>query len=455
MVGRYKAYPEYKNSGVEWLGNIPSHWLSTKIKYGYDVTLGKMLQKEKKAFGDELRPYLKALNIQPSGLWLDAVEEMWFSQNDLRSLRLISGDVLVSEGGDVGRAAIWKEELPECYIQNAINRVRPLKGKSSNYLYYWMSMLKDSGFIDILCNKATIAHYTAEKLGSSKLFVPLYEEARSIAHFLDYEINQIDILIKKQQHLIQLLKEKRQSVIRHAVTKGLDPNAKMRNSSVEWLGEIPEHWGVKKIGMLFKESNMRASSEVELKYPILSVSIHSGISDKELSEGELDRKISRSEDRALYKVVQANYLAYNMMRAWQGGFGCSKLSGLVSPAYVVCVPKTSIDSSYYELVLRTDNAIVEMKKYSRGITDFRLRLYWEDFKNIYVPVPDNDELDRILLHIEKVNSTYDNLITVSESQIELLQERRTALISAAVTGKIDVRDWVAPEGTPNNKEVTA
>ena len=127
MAGRYKEYPEYKDSGVKWLGNMPSHWLSTKVKYGYDVTLGKMLQKEKKAFGDELKPYLKALNIQPSGIWLGSVEEMWFSQNDLRCLRLKRGDILISEGGDVGRAAIWNEELPECYMQNAINRARPLR----------------------------------------------------------------------------------------------------------------------------------------------------------------------------------------------------------------------------------------------------------------------------------------------------------------------------------------
>ena len=143
------------------------------------------------------------------------------------------------------------------------------------------------------------------------------------------------------------------------------------------------------------------------------------------------------------------------MRAWQGGFGTSKVSGLVSPAYVVCRPKTHLNSYYFELVLRTQNAIVELKKYSRGITDFRLRLYWDEFKNICVPVPCDDELDEILNYISEVNSKYDNLMIVAGRQIEFLQERRTALISAAVTGKIDVRDWIAPQASQTNREVAA
>jgi type I restriction enzyme S subunit len=215
----------------------------------------------------------------------------------------------------------------------------------------------------------------------------------------------------------------------------------MRDSGVEWLGEVPEHWDVQRINLLFSENSERARTKDELEYPVLSISIHHGISDKELNEEESDRKLQRSEDRSLYKVVHSNYLAYNMMRAWQGGFGASKLSGLVSPAYVVCEPKTQLNSYYFELSLRTPNAVTELKRFSRGITDFRLRLYWDEFKNISVPVPPEKEVADILKSILDINSTYDNLGNVAEQQIKLLQERRTALISAAVTGKIDVRSW--------------
>jgi len=211
-----------RDSGVEWLGEVPEHWGSTQIKYGYDITLGKMLQKEAKSSEDKNKLYLKAMNIQPEGLYLDKIGKMWFSPNDMKSLRLQKGDVLISEGGDVGRACIWMAELPECYIQNAINRARPLKERSSRYLLYWMSMLKDSEYIDTLCNKATIAHYTAEKLESSPLLLPENDEANQIASFLDNETLKIDKLIEKADSLILFINERRTALISAAVTGKID-----------------------------------------------------------------------------------------------------------------------------------------------------------------------------------------------------------------------------------------
>tara|TARA_R110001599_G_C12276626_1_gene662555 strand:- start:20126 stop:20845 length:720 start_codon:yes stop_codon:yes gene_type:complete len=222
MTGKYQAYPEYKNSQVDWLGEIPIHWFSTKLKYGYNITLGKMLQKEPKSSEDELKPYLKAVNIQTFGVFLEQVGEMWFSPSDIKSLKLLYGDVLISEGGDVGRAAIWRNELPDCYIQNAINRARPKMNRSSRFLYYWMNMLKGSDYIDILCNKATIAHYTVEKVENSPLLIPCDDEAETIANFLDHETAKIDTLIEKQQQQIKLLQERRTALISAAVTGKID-----------------------------------------------------------------------------------------------------------------------------------------------------------------------------------------------------------------------------------------
>ena len=187
----------------------------------------------------------------------------------------------------------------------------------------------------------------------------------------------------KQKRLIELLKEKRQAVISHAVTKGLDPNAPMKNSGVEWLGEVPEHWDVLRLGTLFRE----AADEGVDDLPILSVSIHHGVSDAELDEQELDRKVSRSEDRSKYKRVQPGDLAYNMMRAWQGGFGAVRVRGMVSPAYVVARPIADFATEFIEHLLRTPRAVEEMRRRSHGVTDFRLRLYWEEFKTIHIGLP--------------------------------------------------------------------
>jgi len=212
---------------------------------------------------------------------------------------------------------------------------------------------------------------------------------------------------------------------------GAYPNR--RGSGIGWLGKIPSHWNTKRVGHLFYESNARAVSVIEKKLPVLSVSIHHGISDKELDEVELERKVSRSEDRSLYKIIQENDLSYNMMRAWQGGFGAAKISGLISPAYVVCRPRFGASSEYFELLLRTPNAISEVKRFSRGITDFRLRLYWEDFKAVEVPVPPDAEQQSILKFLDYETAKIDALIEKQQQLIALLKEKRQAVISHAVT----------------------
>ncbi|MBP1145251.1 type I restriction enzyme S subunit [Pseudomonas sp. PvP027] len=430
MPGRYKPYSEYKNSGIEWLGDIPKSWKLCRLKYMAKIKNG---QDYKSIEVDDGYPVIG------SGGQFTYASQFTYDQES----------VLLGRKGTIDKPLYINEPFwtVDTMYYTEINKDIPPK-----YLYYLALTIQFGRY----STNTALPSMTQEHLGNY-IFATPYEksEKSAIANFLDHETAKIDTLIEKQQQLIQLLKEKRQSVISHAVTKGLNSNAKMRDSGIAWLGEIPEHWSVKRIGLLFTESSSRAFSEVELEYPVLSVSIHHGISDKELNEEELDRKVARSEDRSLYKIVHRNYLIYNMMRAWQGSFGASKLSGLVSPAYVVCQPTTSLNSYYFELVLRTQNAIVETKRYSRGITDFRLRLYWDEFKNICVPIPGSTEINEILNYISKVNSTYDNLIIVAGRQIELLQEHRTALISAAVTGKIDVRNWVAQKNSQTNKEVAA
>jgi type I restriction enzyme S subunit len=267
---------------------------------------------------------------------------------------------------------------------------------------------------------------------------PPLPEQHAIAAFLDRETAKIDALIAEQQRLIALLAEKRQSVISHAVTKGLDPAAPMKDSGIEWLGEVPAGWEVTRLGNVFCEVDERGATEL----PVLCVSIHNGISDRELDEDEMDRKVSRSEDRSIYKQVKPGDLVYNMMRAWQGAFGAAMVEGMVSPAYVVARPRKDICTAFVELMLRTPQAIEQMRRYSKGVTDFRLRLYWDEFKNIVIALPPGKEANDICKNIGKITCKYDALSAESQGAIALLKERRTALISAAVTGKIDVRGEV-------------
>jgi len=244
-VSRPQApYPLYRRSSIEWLGEVPADWVVTTLKHGYSVTLGKMLQPDFKSAADDFLPYLRAANIQWWGVDTTSIKSMWLSPRERVALKLEEGDLLVSEGGDVGRCCQWNKELPDCYFQNSINRVRSIGRNSNRFLYYWLLSLKEKGYVDVICNKSTIAHFTAEKLEQIPIPMPVPKDQAQIAKFLDYETAKIDGLIEKQQQLIALLKEKRQAVISHAVTKGLNPDAPMRDSGVEWLGEVPSHWGV-------------------------------------------------------------------------------------------------------------------------------------------------------------------------------------------------------------------
>jgi type I restriction enzyme S subunit len=460
-MSRYKAYAEYKNSGIAWLEKIPVHWGTSKVRYMFSFDKGLTITKEN--LQDEGVPCVNygevhsryGFEVDPAIHALKCVNEQYlnFSQNSLLS----KGDLIFADTSeDIDGSGNFTQLIVDQAVFAGYHTiiVRPKDRQSYRFYAYLFDSKELRTQIRHAVKGVKVFSITQAILRGIDIWLPALNEREKIANFLDHETAKIDTLIAKQQGLIKLLKEKRQAVISHAVTKGLNPNAPMRDSGVEWLGEVPAHWDVKRIGSLFSESNSRANSAEELRYPILSVSIHHGISDKELNEEELDRKVTRSDDKSLYKIVHQNDLAYNMMRAWQGGFGASTLSGLVSPAYVVCKPKTALNSFYFELALRTSSAVTELKRYSRGITDFRLRLYWDEFKCIEVPVPLKTEADEILTAILKINTTYDNLVIVAEEQIKLLQERRTALISAAVTGKIDVRDW-QPAQIPELEDTAA
>jgi type I restriction enzyme S subunit len=447
-MAKYKAYPEYKDSGVEWLGKIPTHWICTQIKYGYDITLGKMLQKNKSSSKDELKPYLKAQNIQPTGIDLSVIDNMWFSPDEKNKLLLKNNDVLISEGGDVGRSAIWQGQLVECYIQNAINRARAIKGNSTYFLNYWMVYLKSADFINTLCNKATIAHYTAEKVEASPLLLPNSDEQLQISLFLEHETAKIDNLIDKQQQLIELLKEKRQAVISHAVTKGLNSDVPMKDSGVEWLGKVPEHWEVKRIkhfGKVIGGFAFKSTDFTDEGYPVIKISNVSHLSFDWGDSSFLPLNFSFMHKEYL---APNGALVFAMTRpVISGGIKVTLLDDdsapLVNQRVGFMVVKNK-DMARYILISTQSSAFLAHFVNNMTVTN-QPNISSEGIESIYIPVPPRNEISRILHYVGRMNESYNGLIAKALLQVSLLQERRTALISAAVTGKIDVRDWVAPD----------
>ena len=434
----FPCYPEHKDSGVAWLGQVPAHWMLPKIKHIATFCGGGTPSRETAAYWNGDIPWVSPKDMKSERI-IGAEESITAEGLENSSSSLVAaGAVLL-----VVRSGILKHTIPVAIndVPVALNQdMKAIRFAAdsclSDFFLRWVQGLNDALLLAWAKQGATVESIEHDYFAEAILPLPPAHEQAAIAVFLDRETAKIDALIAEQEKLITLLKEKRQALISHAVTKGLDPNVPMKDSGIEWLGQVPAHWDVARLGMIFREVSDVGADDL----PILSVSIHDGISDKELDEAEMDRKVTRSEDRSKYKAVQPGDLAYNMMRAWQGGFGAVTVTGQVSPAYVVARPMAEVCTLFIEQLLRTPQAVEQMRRHSRGVTDFRLRLYWGEFKNIRVALPPLREQQAILDAATIETAKFDSLVGEAQGAIELLKERRTALVSAAVTGKIYVLD---------------
>lgn len=449
-----RSYDNYKESNIEWLGKIPTDWQLTSLKFAFSVVLGKMLQPEKKSETDKKFPYLRAANIQSNGIDYSDIKKMWFTKSEQSRLTLLSGDLLISEGGDVGRPAIWESEQ-EMYFQNSINRVRPIGENSNRYLYYWIIALKEKGYIDVLCNKSTIAHFTAEKVAAVPVPLPSSIEQQKIAQFLDYETAKIDALIDEQKRLIELLKEKRQAVISHAVTKGLNPDAPMKDSGVEWLGQIPEYWKttpIKHVTKTFEQGwspqcfNEPVSNESEpgvLKVGCVKQGRFDYSENKRLPpelkfKSELavkagDLLISRANTRELVGSAGVPTVNHDNLMISDKLFRL-KLTGQAISRFVC-------------FFLTTKAARKQIELAATGASDSMLNIGQGTIREMPFPCPPVEEQRQIVDYVVRVNWRLLELAGEALKLVNTLKERRSALISAAVTGKIDVRDWQPTAGS--------
>ncbi|MCI4568953.1 restriction endonuclease subunit S [Lysobacter sp. CFH 32150] len=434
-----RTYPEYRDTGLPEIGTIPTHWDAGPIKRGYEVVLGKMLKRAPATTLDLEAPYLRAANIQPTGLDLDDLKTMWFSSTELHRLQIEQGDLLVSEGGDVGRAVIAGPVNGELGFQNSVNRVRAYEPNTARFLYYWLRAVKDAGYIDALCNKSTIAHFTAEKVQSALTPYPTGDEQIEIVRYLDRETSRIDTLITKQQRLVELLQERRQALITRAVTKGLDPAVSMKDSGVEWLGEVPAHWHVhplKRISALTVGIVVEpAKHYVESGVPTLrSLNIRPGFIDQsnlvyisDDSNRLLSKSRLRSGDLVAVRTGQPGTTA--VIPAELDGCNCIDLIIIRKPVEGC--------QKYLCWYLAADVAVRQFSEGSGGAIQQHFNV--GTAMNLLVVVPPTDEQVEIADFLDSETTKIDHLIDQTQRMVALSREHRAALISAAVTGKIDVR----------------
>jgi len=262
--------------------------------------------------------------------------------------------------------------------------------------------------------------------------VPRFDEQQRIANFLDQKTAEIDEAIAKKQRLIELLKEQKAILINQAVTKGLSPDVPMRDSGVEWIGEVPEHWTVKRAKFLFKEIDERSATGSE---ELLSVSHMTGVTPRSEKNNIY---MFMAEDYSGSKLCHKDDLVFNIMWAWMGALGVSDRTGIVSPSYGVyrqCYGG-AFNSWYLENLLRSGQYVAEYNRRSTGLHSSRLRLYPDMFFDMGLGFPSKEEQDATEKAVGEKTADIDSAVRAVEAEIEALSEYRNIIISDSVTGKI-------------------
>jgi type I restriction enzyme S subunit len=443
MTTKLPTYDKYKPSGVEWLGEIPEHWHTKKLKFLGEIYAGLNGKKGddfSKEYSPGIKPYIPFTNICNNIKISD--EQFHFVKVDEKEnqTRVLKNDILFLMSSetleDIAKCSIYLGNNNELYLNSFCKGFRFFSAKiNPEFINYLFLSSTYRSYFSLVGRGFTRINLKQEFINDAISLIPPRPEQTAIAQFLDRKTALIDQAIDIKQKQIELLKERRQILIHQAVTRGLNPEVKMKDSGVEWIGEVPEHWEVVRNRELFQERKEPGNENL----PLLAVSIHTAVSSEELSEEENIRGRIRIEDKSLYKLVEIGDVVFNMMRAWQGAIGAVSTKGMVSPAYVVARPKKTFDSNFFEYQYRTETFIKQMDRSSKGITDFRKRLYWNEFKQLVTILPPPNEQQEISRFISTLNAKTDKAFFCKQQEIAKLQEYKATLINSAVTGKIKIK----------------
>lgn len=436
-----KKYDEYKDSGVAWIGEVPKHWEVGKLKHCSHIVLGKMLMTSPPR-GSEgsytLEKYLKSKNVGWLQLFLeeDNIDEMWFNQYEKSIYKLQENDIVMNEGGDIGKVSCWRGTDFDCYIQNSINKITADYNRvDAGFLCYWLYNLSSLGYFWSIVSQISIAHLTKEKLSNSPVVLPPITEQVAIATYLDTHCAKIDNLISIQQKRIALLQELKQSVITHAVTKGLNPNVEMKQSGVEWIGDVPKHWEVKPLKFTGTFGNGLTYSPKDVVDNGILVLRSSNIQNSSLSfeDNVYVSKVSRD---LLVNKGDIIICSRNGSAALVGksAFVDKELNATFGAFMMRYIP--NIEKKYGFYLFQT--AIGQYKGYFSTTTINQLTKTTID--EIKVPLAMAEEQAAIASYLDHKCATIDTSISNAQHQIDLLQEYKQSLITEVVTGKRKVTD---------------
>lgn len=419
-------YEAYKNSGVEWLGAIPVHWNSFPL----------CAKSKLKSISNNENEELLSVYLDKGVIKFDDVDAKRTNatSSDLTKYQLVEpGDFVLNNQqawrGSVGVSDYRGIVSPAYLVLSLSEDIVPRFG---NYLFRDGAMV--ANYLVSSKGVGTIQRNLYwPQLKRALVFLPPTEEQSLIADFLDKKTAQIDdaIAIKEQQ--ISLLKERKQIIIQQAVTQGLDPNVPMKDSGVDWIGKIPDHWEVRRAKYIFDEVDERSKNGDE---ELLSVSHMTGVTPR----SEKNVSMFMAEDYTGSKLCIENDLVINIMWAWMGALGVSDRVGIVSPSYGVFRQKlkNTFNPTYLEYLLKSVKYVEYYNKVSTGLHSSRLRFYGHMLFAMKMGYPSYEEQNEIMAYLHEQTKRIDLAIDSQLAQIEKLKEYKTTLINSAVTGKIKI-----------------
>ena len=416
---------EMKNSGIPWIGEVPKEWKVDKLQ----VALSEIVEKNSP-----------------------------IKTNYILSLTNTRGVIPYTEKGDIGNKSKenhedYKIAYPDTIVANSMNILIGSVGickyygcvspvyyifKATDYgdLHYFNYIMSSEPFQKHLRQYANGILEIRLRVSSSdilKRYVPFpsLSEQQKIAEFLDKKCGEVDKLIALQEQIIEELKAYKQSVITEAVTKGLNPNVPMKDSGIEWIGEIPEHWEVIRIKYLLGERKERSENGEEEP---LSMSQKYGL----IPTKEMDMIPNMASSFEGAKIVHIQDLVFNKLKAHLGVFATSKYNGLVSPDYAVYYGLGKALMPYMEYMFKTPQYISEFRKTATGVGSGLTRLYTSDLFTMLFPLPSVVEQEHIVNFLDTKKSQIDALIAIKQQKIESLKEYKKSIIYEYVTGKKEV-----------------
>lgn len=411
ITEKYKPYPKYKDSGVEWIGEIPINWRIIPLRWFLDIKSGEFLSND-----EFLKDKHESMYPVIGGNGLLGYTEKFNSSEPT----IVIGRV----GALCGNIHLIKEKA---WITDNALVLTYVREFNLNYL---MLLLKVRN-LNLLQNQNTQPLITGNTVKSQYGLLPPRSDQSKIVMFLDKETSRIDYLIEKKNRQIELLKEKRSALINHAVTKGLNPNAKMKDSGVEWIGEIPEGWGTKKLKYAAKLVTVKMENQN-------SNVAYIGLENIESWTGRLIGTQNQDEFDGQANTFNSGDVLFCKLRPYLAKVHKAFENGICTSELLVFRPIDIIQSYLFYYFL--NSKFIEVVNSSTYGTKMP-RANWDFISSLLATVPTYEEQVSIAKYLDKEINIIDTLIDKIQISIEKLKEYRVALISAAVTGKIDVGGW--------------